>query len=84
VVLLFAVRVAATGFSLRKLAVYAGFLLLIAVVFMLEVAIQRLWPSGARRHRVLGRLTLWIYGALFATGSLTYALLYVLYPGSIG
>ena len=84
VVLLFAVRTIGSELSLRKLAVYLGLLLLIALVFALEVVIQRVWPSGARRHRVLGHLTLWIYGALFVTGSLTYAMLYVLYPGRVG
>ena len=84
VVLLFAVRTIGSELSLRKLAVYLGLLLLIALVFALEVVIQRVWPSGARRHRVLGRLTLWIYGALFVTGSLIYAMLYVLYPGRVG
>lgn len=84
VVLLFAVRTIGSDFSLRKLAVYLGLLLLIALVFALEVVIQRAWPSGERRHRVLGRFTLWIYGAVFVTGSLIYAMLYVLYPGRIG
>ena len=83
VVLLFAARTIGSELSLRKLAVYLGLLLLIALVFALEVVIQRVWPSGARRHRVLGRLTLWIYGALFVTGSLIYAMLYVLYPGRV-
>ena len=84
VVLLFAVRTIGSELSLRKLAVYLGLLLVIAFVFALEIVIQRVWPSGARRHRVLGRLTLWIYGALFVAGSLIYAMLYVLYPGRVG
>ena len=84
VVLLFAVRTVGSELSLRKLAVYLGLLLVIALVFALEIVIQRVWPSGARRHRVLGRLILWIYGALFVTGSLIYAMLYVLYPGRVG
>jgi uncharacterized membrane protein YozB (DUF420 family) len=84
VVLLFAVRTMGSEFSWRKLAVYLGLLVVIAAVFALEAVIQRVWPDGGRRHRVLGRLTIWIYGALFVTGSLTYAMLYVLYPGSVG
>lgn len=84
VVLLFAIRVIGWEFSWQKFAVYFGLLLLIALVFALEVVIQRVWPGGARRHRILGRFTLWIYGALFVTGSFIYVMLYVIYPGSIG
>ena len=84
VVLLFAVRTIGSEFSPRKLTVYFGLLLLIAMVFALEAVIQRVWPNGARRHRVLGRLTLWIYVALFVTGSLVYAMLYIIYPETAG
>jgi uncharacterized membrane protein YozB (DUF420 family) len=51
VFLLFFSRVATAGFSMRKLEVYLGLLLLVAVVFAIEMAIQRIWPNGARRHR---------------------------------
>jgi uncharacterized membrane protein YozB (DUF420 family) len=84
VLLLFAARVAASGFSGRKLMVYVGLLLLIAIVFAVEVVIQRIWPNGERRHRVLGRFTMMIYCILFVTGSVTYTMLYILYPGKIG
>ena len=84
VVLLFAIRAIGWEFSWQKFAVYFGLLLLIALVFALEVVIQRVWPGGAQRHRVLGRFTLWNYGALFVTGSFIYVMLYVLYPGRIG
>lgn len=84
VLLLFLARAAVSGFSARKLAVYLGLVLLVAVVFAVEFVIQRLWPNGERRHRVLGRFTMVIYGILFLTGSLTYTLLYILYPGKIG
>jgi uncharacterized membrane protein YozB (DUF420 family) len=84
VLLLFLSRVATSGFSTRKLTVYVGLLLLIAVVFGIEIAIQRIWPNGERRHRVLGTFTMIIYCILFVTGSVTYTMLYVLYPGKIG
>jgi uncharacterized membrane protein YozB (DUF420 family) len=84
VFLLFFSRVATAGFSMRKLEVYLGLLLLVAVVFAIEMAIQRIWPNGARRHRALGRFTMIIYCILFVTGTTTYAMLYVLYPGKIG
>ncbi|MBI3603149.1 MAG: DUF420 domain-containing protein [Nitrospirae bacterium] len=84
VLLLFAVRVASAGFSARKLTVYLSLLLLIGIVFAVETAIQRIWPNGAQRHRTLGRFTMVIYCILFATGSITYTMLYILYPGKIG
>jgi uncharacterized membrane protein YozB (DUF420 family) len=84
VLLLFFSRVVTAGFSMRKLEVYLGLLLLVAVVFAIEMAIQRIWPNGARRHRALGRFTMIIYCILFVTGSTTYTMLYILYPGKIG
>ena len=84
VLLLFFSRVAASGFSMGKFGVYLGLLILIALVFGVEVAIQRLWPNGARRHRILGRFTMVVYCVLFLTGSMTYTMLYILYPGRIG
>lgn len=84
VLLLFFSRVAASGFSARRLMVYLGLLLLVAIVFTVEFAIQRIWPNGEQRHRALGRFTMIIYCILFVTGSITYTMLYILYPGKIG
>lgn len=84
VALLFLSRVATAGFSMRKLEVYLGFLILLSIVFGLEILIQRIWPNGERRHRALGTFTMVIYCILFLTGTITYTLLYVLYPGKIG
>lgn len=81
---LFLTRVASTGFSVRKMEVYIGLLLLVAFVFAIEMSIQRIWPNGARRHRALGRFTMIIYCILFVTGTFTYTMLYILYPGKIG
>jgi uncharacterized membrane protein YozB (DUF420 family) len=81
---LFFSRVATAGFSTRKLEVYLAFLFLVAFVFAVEMTIQRIWPDGARRHRALGRFTMVIYCVLFVTGSFTYTMLYILYPGKIG
>ena len=61
-----------------------GFLALIAIVFAVEMTIQRIWPDGGRRHRALGRFTMIIYCILFVTGTTTYTMLYILYPGKIG
>ncbi|MBL8037869.1 MAG: DUF420 domain-containing protein [Nitrospira sp.] len=81
---LFFSRVATAGFSMRKLEVYLIFLALVAFVFAIEMTIQRIWPDGAQRHRALGRFTMVIYCVLFMTGSFTYTMLYILYPGKIG
>jgi uncharacterized membrane protein YozB (DUF420 family) len=82
--LLFALRAATAGFSMRKFEVYAGLIILVAFVLGIETTIQRLWPSGAQRHRALGLFTMIIYCILFITGTTTYTMLYILYPGKIG
>jgi len=84
VLLLFASRALTSGFSSRKLTVYLGLLFLVGIVFAVEITIQRIWPDGERRHRVLGTFTMIIYCVLFVTGSVTYVMLYILYPGKIG
>ena len=84
VLLLFLSRVMSAGFSMGKLSVYVGLLILASIVFGVEITIQRIWPNGERRHRILGRFTMAIYCILFVTGSITYTMLYILYPGKIG
>ena len=84
VALLFGSRVVTAGFSMRKLEVYLALLILVAIVFAVEMGIQRIWPDGGQRHRALGRFTMIVYCILFLTGSFTYAMLYILYPGKIG
>lgn len=84
VLLFFLGRGVTAGFSAGKLSVYLGLIVLVAIVFGVEMTIQRLWPNGARRHQVLGRFTIVVYCILFVTGSVTYAMLYILYPGRIG
>lgn len=84
VAVLFGTRVMSAGFSMRKLEVYIGFLVLVAIVFAVEMGIQRIWPDGGQRHRALGRFTMIVYCILFLTGTFTYAMLYILYPGKIG
>ncbi len=71
-------------FGIGKLVVWASLLVLVGIVFALEMGIQRIWPNGERRHRVLGRFTMIIYCVLFVTGTITYTMLYILYPGKIG
>ena len=84
VLLLFGFRVGAAGFSMGKLSVYLGLLILAGIVFGVEITIQRIWPNGERRHKILGRFTMVVYCILFVTGSVTYVMLNILYPGKIG
>jgi uncharacterized membrane protein YozB (DUF420 family) len=70
--------------SSRRMGVWVAFMILIGAVLLLEMGIQRIWPDGDRRHRALGRFTMIIYCILFVTGSFTYTMLYILYPGKIG
>ena len=71
-------------FGMGKLVVWVSLLVIVAVVFLLEMGIQRIWPDGAKRHRALGTFTMIVYCVLFVTGSATYIMLYILYPGKIG
>ena len=52
----------------------------IALVVSLEKLIEKLLPDGARRHRILGRGTMVIYGLILVTSTATYLMLYVIYP----
>lgn len=52
----------------------------IALVVGLEKLIEKALPDGARRHRILGRGTMIIYAMILITSTLTYLLLYVIYP----
>lgn len=73
-----------TEFSFRRLLVYLSGLLVIGLVLGVEKTVERFWPDGAQRHRALGRFTMIIYCILFVTGTTTYTMLYILYPGKIG
>jgi uncharacterized membrane protein YozB (DUF420 family) len=84
IMLLFISRVVTADFSMRKFEVYVSLLAVIAIVFSVEMTIQRIWPNGARRHRALGLFTMVVYCILFVTGTTTYTMLYLLYPGKIG
>ena len=72
---------------LKPARIIVGIVILLFVLFVQIIEwgiIQRIWPDGARRHRILGRFTMAIYCILFVTGSITYTMLYILYPGKIG
>lgn len=73
-----------TDFSIRRLIVYLSGLLVVGFVLGVEKTVERFWPDGERRHRILGRLTMAVYCILFVTGTITYTMLYILYPGKVG
>jgi uncharacterized membrane protein YozB (DUF420 family) len=52
----------------------------IAGVVGLEKLIEKWLPDGARRHRVLGRVTMIMFALILATSTATYLMLYVIYP----
>ena len=53
---------------------------IIALVIYLEKFIERALPDGAQRHRVIGRSTMVIFALILVTSTLTYFMLYVVYP----
>jgi uncharacterized membrane protein YozB (DUF420 family) len=59
--------------------VYVIGFLIVAFVLLLEKFLEWLLPSGAKRHRLLGRLTMVMYLLLLVTSTLTYILLYISY-----
>ena len=73
-----------TDFSVRRLVVYLSGILVLALVLSIEKLFEKIWPDGSRRHRALGRFTMIVYCILFVTGTTTYTMLYILYPGKIG
>jgi len=52
----------------------------IAGVVGLEKLIEKWLPDGARRHRILGRVTMIMFALILATSTATYLMLYVIYP----
>lgn len=54
----------------------------IALVIYLEKFIEAKLPDGAQRHRIIGRSTMVVFALILATSTLTYLMLYVVYPKS--
>jgi uncharacterized membrane protein YozB (DUF420 family) len=50
------------------------------LVVLLEKVGWRWYPDGARQHRALGTFTMALYAMALVTSTLTYLMLYVLYP----
>ncbi|MGV7220532.1 MAG: DUF420 domain-containing protein [Nitrospinales bacterium] len=54
----------------------------IALVISIEKLFEKMLPDGAKRHRVLGRGTMVIYALILITSTMTYLMLYVIYPAN--
>jgi uncharacterized membrane protein YozB (DUF420 family) len=75
-VMLLATRETPMGASIA----YGLIFLTVALVASLEKLIEKLLPDGARRHRVLGRVTMVIFALILVTSTPTYIMLYFVYP----
>lgn len=66
--------------SMARLLVYiSGFILVAGVLFM-ERGIERWMPDAATRHRKMGAFTMVLYVIALVTSTLTYVMLYYIYP----
>ena len=74
--LLLAVRQSPFGASVAYAMIFAT----VALVVSLEKLIEKMLPDGARRHRVLGRITMVVYALILVTSTATYLMLYFIYP----
>jgi len=63
----------------RYIVYLAGFLIIAGVMF-LERGIERWLPSGAKRHRKIGTVTMLLYVIALVTSTATYVMLYYIYP----
>ena len=75
-IFLTAVRHASMGVNIAWALIFGT----IALVVSIEKGVEKLLPDGAKRHRILGRGTMVIYGLILITSTATYLMLYVIYP----
>jgi uncharacterized membrane protein YozB (DUF420 family) len=66
--------------TFRCALVYVTAFIIFFIVLLLEKAIELLIPDGARRHRILGMVTMTMFFIVLFTSTLTYFFLYILYP----
>jgi len=69
--------------TVRCLFVYAAGLVIVSAMILMEKIIEGLIPNGARRHRLFGRVTMTMFFLVLITSTLTYLLLYVMYPPNL-
>jgi uncharacterized membrane protein YozB (DUF420 family) len=65
--------------TFRCAMVYVIGFLIIAIMFLMEKFVERIFPNGAIRHRFFGKITFIMYLLLLITSTLTYILLYISY-----
>lgn len=66
--------------SLACWIVYISGFLLVLLVLLAEKGVERLIPDGERRHRLIGNFTMTLYVIALVTSTVTYVLLYIVYP----
>lgn len=69
--------------SLACWIVYLSGFVLVFLVLLLEKGIERLIPDGERRHRLVGTFTMVLYVVALLTSSVTYLMLYVIWPPKV-
>ncbi|HEY5649182.1 MAG TPA: DUF420 domain-containing protein [Nitrospiria bacterium] len=62
-----------------KVYIY-GFLIFLTFAVVLEKGIEKLFPDGEKRHRLMGTFTMVLYAIALITSSATYLMLYVIWP----
>ncbi len=65
---------------LARYIVYLAGFLLVAMVLFAERWFERAIPDGAKRHRKLGTFTMVLYVIALVTSTVTYVMLYYIYP----
>ena len=75
-----ALLLATRGNPMGASIAYALIFATVALVASLEKLIEKLLPDGAKRHRVLGRVTMVIFAMILITSTATYIMLYFVYP----
>jgi len=68
------------NFPWQAQVAYGAIFLAFVLILSIEKFIEKLLPDGARRHRILGRVTMVIFALILCTSTATYLLLYVFYP----
>ena len=66
--------------SMARFLVYASGFGLVAAVLILERGIERWMPDAATRHRKMGAFTMALYVVALVTSTVTYVMLYYIYP----
>ncbi len=69
--------------SLGRFMVYLIGFLLIMLVLLVEKGIERLIPDGEQRHRKVGTFTMVLYVIALVTSSVTYIMLYIIWPPKV-